>query len=75
MNPLGIAFLVEFFKTVLDELTDALKRRRKQKEKEAQAKRIESNRQKQAAIERAVYDEYLAEMKKKSKIPENPYAQ
>lgn len=75
MNPIGLAFLGEFIRTVFEELALALRRRRRRKEEEAKEKKDWQDLLVRAHIEEIEYARHLAKLKQTSVIPENPYGE
>jgi high-affinity K+ transport system ATPase subunit B len=73
LPPIAAGFIIEFFRTVFSELAAALKRRRAKRALDSQKKAEKESNAKEAAEQRAVYQECLKDLKKGSKIPENPY--
>jgi uncharacterized protein involved in exopolysaccharide biosynthesis len=69
----AVGFIVEFLRSVFAELRDALKRRRSKRALASQKKAEAESLKKRVERDRQIYEECLDDLKKKSKIPENPY--
>ncbi len=73
LPPIAAGFLFEFVREVFAELRAALKRRRAKRALASQKKAEAESIKKRVEQDRQVYEECLSEIKKKSKITENPY--
>jgi len=73
LPPIAAGFLFEFIREVFAELRAAIKRRRSKRALESQKKAEKESLKKRVEQDRQVYEECLKDLKKGSKIPENPY--